>query len=536
MAFQLLAQLSNNAKDLMTSGRGDTVTTPLTEENTHIISLGVEKGDRDLTEDTTNTNNDQSWRVTQKSLIRRHLFDLIALVVLLVIVAVLFVLLQVVRRDNGVSENNAITVDDSWFNSPPTSFETNIPVQAPTRAPIEPFEPSVFPPQIQSNTPTFPSINEQILKVFDESKIADPTTPLGRAYQWIQKEDDASPLQTYPTIVQRFVLAAFYFSTGGGRTSTTWSVCGAVPANPVQGGDGVALRCVFDTDDRTDVICAQPIDFLECPEYYEKYNVTRPKNPRKKRWLSESSECDWYGITCNAQGQVVQMSLPSNGLIGPLLEDLHILSEIRFLNLDDNNFAGALPDWENFHLIEDLMISNSKLEGMIPQGWKTWRRLKTLAISDNGMDGPLILPGDWSELDTIFAGDNNFDIAIRPKIGDLTGLRSLELGGNDLVSSIPRSIGQLTNLRLLDLSRGQMTGSLPSEIGQLTQLGKYPVDHTLCAAHYKFTQRCLQLNCNSRTIGSVAHYPKSFGYYRTCKHYGWGRTEYLGAYHAKLVN
>jgi hypothetical protein len=88
----------------------------------------------------------------------------------------------------------------------------------------------------------------------DISLLNDQRKPHGRAYHWlIVRVDDFRWQADHPSLVQRFVLAAFYFATGGGRTSATWVACSAVPVEVTSERNAFSTRCVME-DGRT--ICA----------------------------------------------------------------------------------------------------------------------------------------------------------------------------------------------------------------------------------------------------------------------------------------
>lgn len=102
------------------------------------------------------------------------------------------------------------------------------------------------------------------LEVTDQMLLIDISTPQGRAYQWLAFEDTIDPLYCPedPRIIQRYMLALLYYSTGG---DLTWEVCAASPSTPCPGSS--------------------------------------------KRYLSPTEECDWFGVTCNALDQAKVLRL-----------------------------------------------------------------------------------------------------------------------------------------------------------------------------------------------------------------------------------
>jgi hypothetical protein len=129
----------------------------------------------------------------------------------------------------------------------PSMFEFEL-TQAPTPLPTE--APVFTPEQICSALPREVSMLNVLVNVTDETLLTDPSTPQGMAFAWLLNDD---PLQvdpcTYVTILQRYALATFSYSTG----SDSWN---------------------------------QAIG-----------------------WLSGQFECDWLGITCIGGDLVTQLLL-----------------------------------------------------------------------------------------------------------------------------------------------------------------------------------------------------------------------------------
>jgi hypothetical protein len=88
--------------------------------------------------------------------------------------------------------------------------------------------------------------------VSSEAALTDPATPQGSAFAWLANSPDFDPC-TYPTVEQRFALATFYQSTAG----STWR--------------------------------------------------------KNEDWLTELSECEWFGATCSNDGYIQELSLSKFG-------------------------------------------------------------------------------------------------------------------------------------------------------------------------------------------------------------------------------
>jgi Leucine-rich repeat (LRR) protein len=128
------------------------------------------------------------------------------------------------------------------------------------------------------------------------------------------------------------------------------------------------------------------------------------------RWMTESHECNWYGLFC-----VDERTLS--------VDDQSVL---RVIDIPDNNVGGTLP-LEIFELsgLEILtMDGNGRIEGTLPS-----------------------------------------------EIAKLINLTVIDMDTNKLMGSIPDSLFSLTNLVAIDLNDNQFTGTLSTNVGNLRKLG-----------------------------------------------------------------
>ena len=63
----------------------------------------------------------------------------------------------------------------------------------------------------------------------------------------------------------------------------------------------------------------------------------------KTGWMTDAELGDWHGVTVDEEGRVTQLSLPENGLAGPLPSDMQQLSALRRLDLNNNQLTGPIP-------------------------------------------------------------------------------------------------------------------------------------------------------------------------------------------------
>jgi len=343
----------------------------------------------------------------------------------------------------------------------------------------EPSESPMF-----TSPPTFltqdsETLLQELRSIFGQEismKIQSRHSPLSMAYNWILYQDQYVKSNSNVLTVQRFMLAAFYFSTGGRRATKSWDQCSAVPENTQEDENmdpDLPIRCVFEGGQS---VCASLDEFLECPEYYRDWQ--KPPITPKKRWLSNSFECDWYGISCNANGEVYKISLPNNGLEGSLIPEITALEKLTNINLDHNAIGGPLP-------------SLNKLD------------IHELSLAWNNFVGRLELSDQWQNLERLVLGDgNNINISMSQKFGLISRLRFLDLSGNHINSGLPDqptyNWGVLTDLRLANCELGgnlpqgligltslvsfeaqnnRLTGTLPSALWSLAKLQKLRLDY-----------------------------------------------------------
>ena len=141
------------------------------------------------------------------------------------------------------------TITTTTNPTPTRPPRTRPPTQPPTRG--EPTTPSPVvslppsPPCPDENQDDF--LLELLSEVTDPSLLLDMSTPQGMAYFFLL--DEVPSYICSPTVVQRYSLSVFYFSTEGSR----W------------------------TED--------------------------------SGWLSRRQECEWFGVECNSNGLVTSLSL-----------------------------------------------------------------------------------------------------------------------------------------------------------------------------------------------------------------------------------
>ena len=389
---------------------------------------------------------------------------------------------QTKKRQKSLSSKNSQepTNLSNQITKTPTSFTFPETTRPPSPVVVVEEElSSGSPSPTTSPTFEFASLLERLEKFTPRSVLLDATTPQGMGYVFVDRIDEYHPLEyQHDSMVQRWVLASFYFATGGRLTRSTWERCSAVPDSSVT--TEVAARsknhgtkCVDDIDESSPItVCAPREAFLEC--LVDDGTVTA------KRWLSNVTECEWWGVSCNDRQQVVGISLLYNRLDGTLIRELQALGKLETLHLAGNQLMGFLPELE-LESVVYVNLNDNELVGSIPASWYDWETIQQLRIQRNLLSGMLnMTKAKWSSLVSLSLGENDAlelsssDLSDGPQL--MTVTQSLDLSYVRIGDTFPKGMVALNQLRYLDLSFCDLQGPIPSSIGNLTRLGTFVLE------------------------------------------------------------
>lgn len=125
----------------------------------------------------------------------------------------------------------------------------------------------------------------------------------------------------------------------------------------------------------------------------------------------------WSHVTCR-NGNVISLSLASNGFSGTLSPSITKLKFLVSLDLQDNNLCGELPDYLGSLLyLQNLNLALNNFNGSIPTTWGHLSNLKHLVISRNHLSG-----------------------SIPESLANITGLTKMDLSSNNLTGIIPEQL------------------------------------------------------------------------------------------------
>lgn len=209
------------------------------------------------------------------------------------------------------------------------------------------------------------------------------------------------------------------------------------------------------------IVCSHP-DYAELMKLYNStggsnwFNKGNSTDPSSlfSGWGRDCNFCNWYGVTCDSNGNVIKLELFSNNLSGTM-SDLNPLSNLEILGLGGNNIEGEIPylklpklkglylagnklkgNLSSYELpnIEFIIINENKLTGQLPNF--SYPKLKAMILSRNQLSGNL--PDlKMPELEFLGLGFNNFSGNL-PDFS-LPVIKNLGLNDNSLSGCIPIS-------------------------------------------------------------------------------------------------
>jgi Leucine-rich repeat (LRR) protein len=303
---------------------------------------------------------------------------------------------------------------------------TNAPVTMPSqRPPIEEPTASSPPTPKITNAPTIRCLESEkedclidvLSTVTKKSILLDPETPQGMAYLFILNE--VPSFVGANTVLQRYGLSTVYFSTGGPR----WT--------------------------------------------------------NNNGWLDSSQECDWFGVQCDDDlNLVTSLTLGVNNLIGFIPDEISTLATLHEVVLFSNSLTGTIPSGlASLENIVTIDLRENLLSGLaFPSFITGLSRLESYRVSKNQLAGEIPLRiGSMRSINILWADNNSIFGTIPSTIGELRDLKSLILSRNDLTGSIPSALGLIT-LETLALNDNALLGSIPSSLFDLASLRTFRLE------------------------------------------------------------
>ncbi|KAL7577623.1 hypothetical protein ACA910_015142 [Epithemia clementina (nom. ined.)] len=247
-----------------------------------------------------------------------------------------------------------------------------------------------------------------------------------------------------------------------------------------------------------------------------------------EQWI-RMHECEFLGCSCNDQGQLTNLTLRAENLVGKIPMEIGLLTHLIVLNLGYNSLRGTLPMTPKTGLgqlahletltleynqlwgtispeigqltqLKGLYLGNNRLTGALPfEAMTQLKQLETIQIYSNyDLSGPLMemaTAAPWSQLKGVSAIDTRVTGKLPDDIALLSNLEYIQLTDTEVAGSFPDgiyqlaklyefsagsaqfenftfspSIGNLTKLEYLGVFGQGIQGTLPTELGLLTNL------------------------------------------------------------------
>ncbi|XVE71557.1 hypothetical protein DITRI_Ditri10aG0160800 [Diplodiscus trichospermus] len=200
---------------------------------------------------------------------------------------------------------------------------------------------------------------------------------------------------------------------------------------------------------------------------------------------------------CQKAPSLYILQLRSNLLDGNIPEQLCRLSDIRDLDLSDNNFMGWIP--KCFHNFTALKYGNTS-DYEILFDLQDSTNEQTLLVGTKGRE--LEYSTTLLEVKNIDLSKNNLTGEIPDGICSLAFLDSLNLSRNHLGGSIPKNIGDLRWLESVDLSHNNLSGPIPQTLSSLTSLGHLKLSYNNLSGRIPTGNQLQTLNDSSNYEGN----------------------------------
>jgi len=190
---------------------------------------------------------------------------------------------------------------------------------------------------------------------------------------------------------------------------------------------------------------------------------------KSENYLNNEHECQWTGIICNKQYEIVALDFGSNNLVGTLVEELQHLPRLRSINVHGNHLSGTFPNvYTKLSDLININIDNNSISGNLPYTIGNLQNLRFFDIDNNEFTGRL--PGSLftiNSLEVLDIDHNMFSGKLTPAFGNLVNMKVLQMHNNNFSGNIPLAMRKMTSLNEWDLFGNNIRGKMPSGVCKL---------------------------------------------------------------------
>ncbi|OWM74801.1 hypothetical protein CDL15_Pgr004568 [Punica granatum] len=235
--------------------------------------------------------------------------------------------------------------------------------------------------------------------------------------------------------------------------------------------------------------------------------------PLLSSWNSTIPSCSWVGISCDSSRRIVSLNISGYNLIN----EMNNLTQLKSLQLGQNNFAGNLPpDVCSGGLLENFTAHSNFFMGPIPRSLKNCSTLFRVRLENNQLTGDILdALGTYPHLNYLDLSYNKLHGMLPARIAQYNNLTFLRISNNNISGALPSELGNMKKLNVLDLSTNHLSGRITKGLANLKALFKLLLENNELTGSIPpeigmiLTLQNLSLSKN-RLVGRI---PKQFGNY-----------------------
>ncbi|KAG7963688.1 hypothetical protein I3843_09G130900, partial [Carya illinoinensis] len=200
-----------------------------------------------------------------------------------------------------------------------------------------------------------------------------------------------------------------------------------------------------------------------------KFRISHPNpdhNILASNWSSNTSVCNWIGVTCGSRHhRVIALNLSYMGLEGTIPPQIGNLSFLVNLRLKNNSFHGSVPnELSRLYRLKNLNFGFNNFNGEIPSSLGLLSKLQNLFLFGNRFTGAIPQSlSNMSSLERIVLAFNGFSGYIPSFLFNISTLQAIDLGVNKLSGPMPSILFNMPSVQLIDLSSNELSGRLSTD-------------------------------------------------------------------------